>query len=549
MGIFDSWSSLAHAVAPRMMQRRDALTALRAEDITRLELRAKFAESAVAMAGMSGGWSWNGGWSGDKFSGALTYPSLWSKNHWELRRRARISYWDSVQARQLVGRLDDTVVNDGLILEATPAWDILNLQNMQDDQSRQAWTRDVETRFHLWARSKEPDATARMTLYQLMGQIFHTELIDGEIFAIFRYSPDTSRMNPLNIQLVNADLIQNPRKVPKDVRIEDGIELDPAGREIAYHVLDRKTGETKRIPKFGPKSRRVFMLHIGTPGIPGEVRAITPLAAIIHELQKITDYTIAEIESAIINATIAVWIKPGDVDSSNPLKDLIQPATSSDKTAAGDSRNTPPSDGFIAKPGLMIQNLKANEELESYDTKRPNVGYEKFVSAITKSLAASWGIPLGVLDMAFSNNYSASRGELLLFWNRVRVLRAALASDFLDPVYAGWLSEEVRFSRIMAPGFNIPIARAAWLNADWIGISPPAMDPLKEANAAATRIKEGLTTRAAEARIHNGSEFSENVERLKGENEALRDANAGDLEPFDGTSNIPTTDEREEEDE
>ena len=80
----------------------DNLKALRAEDITRLELRAKFAESAVAMAGMSSGWSWNGGWSGDKFTGALTYPSLWAKNHWELRRRARISYWDSVQARQLV---------------------------------------------------------------------------------------------------------------------------------------------------------------------------------------------------------------------------------------------------------------------------------------------------------------------------------------------------------------------------------------------------------------------------------------------------------------
>ena len=40
MGILNSWSSLARAVAPRMMQRRDALIALRAEDMTRLELRA-----------------------------------------------------------------------------------------------------------------------------------------------------------------------------------------------------------------------------------------------------------------------------------------------------------------------------------------------------------------------------------------------------------------------------------------------------------------------------------------------------------------------------
>ncbi len=500
------------------------------------------------MAAMSSGFG-IAGWAGDKFHGALTYPSLWSKNHWELRRRARISYWDSVQARQLVGRLDDTVVNTGLILEATPAWDILNLQNMQSDESRQDWTRDVETRFHLWARSKEADAAERMSLYQLQGQIFHTQLIDGEVFVIFRYSPDTRRLNPLNIQLVNADLIQSPRKIQEGKRIEDGIELDSSGREIAYHVLDRKTGATKRIPKFGPKSRRLFMLHIGKPAMPGEVRAITPLASIIHELQKITDYTVAEIESAIINATIAAWIEPSEAaDASNPFAGVTQKATSSDKVAAGDSRNTPPSDGFISKPGLMIQSLKAGEKLQSYDTKRPNAQFDTFVSAIKKGLGASWGIPLGVLDMAFTNNYSASRGELLLFWNRVSVLRADLSSDFLDPVYAGWLSEEVRFSRIAAPGFNIPIARAAWLNADWIGISLPAMDPLKEANAAAARIKQGLTTRTAEARIYNGSEFSENAERLKGENEALRDANAGDMEPFDGTADVPTTDEREEED-
>ena len=535
-----------------IQRRAQARRALRSEDMTRLELRAKFAESAVAMASMSSGWSWRGGWSGDKFSGALTYPSLWSNNHWELRRRARIAYWDSVQARQLVGRLDDTVVNDGLILEATPAWDILDPQKARSDETRQSWTRDVETRFHLWARSKEADATARLTLYQLQGLVFHTRMVDGEIFAIFRYSPDPTRMSPLNIQLVDADMIQSPRKIPEGVRIEDGIELDASGREIAYHVLEVKTGNTKRIPKFGPKSRRIFMLHIGTPGMPGEVRAITPLASIIHELQKITDYTVAEIESAIINATIAAWIEPSEAaDASDPFAGITQRGTSSDKTAAGDSRNTPPSDGFITKPGLMIQTLKAGEKLQSYDTKRPNAQFETFVGAIKKGLAASWGIPLGVLDMAFANNYSASRGELLLFWNRVRVHRAELASDFNDPVYATWLGEEVRVTRILAPGFNVPIIHAAWLNADWIGISPPAMDPLKEANAAAKRIKEGLTTRTAEARAWNGSEFSENAERLKGENEALRDANAGDVEesgPFGGVDST-TTDEREEEDE
>lgn len=307
--------------------------------------------------------------------------------------------------------------------------------------------------------------------------------------------------------------------------------MDAVGKELAYHVLDHKTGKTVRIPAVGPKSERVFMLHIGTPATVGQVRCISELAPIVHELQKITDYTVAEIESAIINATIAAWVEPSEAADASMLFGGVQDrGTSSEQTEAGDTRNTPPSRGYIEQPGLMIQNLKAGEKLQSYDTKRPNAGYEVFVNAVKKSLSASLGIPIGVLDMAFSSNYSASRGELLLFWNRVRRLRAELASDFLDLVYYSWLNEERRARRIDLPGWSVPVIRAAWLNCDWVGISPPAIDPLKEANAAKTRVSEGHSTRTYESRQYNGSEFSENAERLEDENQKLAQANAS-LQP------------------
>ena len=533
----DDWGAWGRRVIRRITapatRRREALAVIQREDLHRLELRSRLRESAVAMAG----WSWMGGvssgWTGDKFSGGLSYPSAWSLNHYELRRRARIAYWESVQARALIGRLTDNVINAGLVLDSTPSWVVIDEPGRISEAERQAWTRSIETRFHLWARSKEADATGRLTLYQLMGLVFHTRLKDGEALVIFRYSPSPGRMNPLSLQLVNVDQIQTPSETSllaavkgRGNRVEEGIELDPIGAEVAYFVADAQTGKSVRIPKYGPKSGRLFGLHVGAPGTPGEVRAISMLAPILHELQKITDYTVAEIEAAIINATIAAWVEPSaEVQSSQPFAGPVIAGSSEEAVAAGDDRVEPPSRGYIREPGLMVQNLKAGEKLQSYDTKRPNVNFDLFVKSWKSALSASTGIPVEVLDMSFNANYSASRASLILFWNVVERHRAELAADFLDPVYSGWLAEEIMSRRVDAPGWNVPVVRAAWLNCDWIGISKPNIDPKAEALASDLNIAAGRTTRARESRELNGSEFSENAARLVIENEELKKAN------------------------
>ncbi len=66
--------------------------------------------------------------------------------------------------------------------------------------------------------------------------------------------------------------------------------------------------------------------------------------------------------------------------------------------------------------------------------------------------------------------------------------------------------------------------RRAWLNCSWIGTNIPSIDPLKDAKKATERIKECLTTHEWESKAYNGSEFSENIERLKVENEQVAEA-------------------------
>lgn len=110
-------------------------------------------------------------------------------------------------------------------------------------------------------------------------------------------------------------------------------------------------------------------------------------------------------------------------------------------------------------------------------------------------------------------------------WKAFKMRRQWLTDDFCRPVYEIFMTEAVARGRISAPGFFAdPIRRKAYLGSEWIGPSQGQLDPVKEVTASQMMIAEGLTTRETEAIKLGGSEFSGNVDRLRVENEALKEA-------------------------
>lgn len=484
----------------------------------------------------SDSWHWRTGsrapqflFSGEKFRGSLLFPSLWDQDTDALRARSRKSYWDSVQARALVGRIADNTIGTGLQMEASPVWEIIGDKGTSEEKKHQI-VREIELRFDLWANSHEPDATDRKNFYELQDYEFINRLRDGETFIIIRYSGDTSRQSPISLQFIDPGQVYNPTDGPtikmiKDSGriVQDGIEIDVYGKEIAIYVYDWNLKKHSRIPIFGSNGRR-YVIHPMITDQIGARRGTPILASVVHELEKITDYTVAELEAAIINAILAVWIEPSQTARASDALAGIRTRDSGGRDSGGVDD---PKEASFDKPGLIVQTLRAGEKVQSFDTKRPNVNFGEFVKHITKHLSASLGVPLEVLEESFNANYSASRASLLLFWTKVEKWREETASQFLNHVYKAWFSEEVKSKRLHAPGYegSSPAIRAAWTNCEWLGINKPSIDPYKEANAVDVRIKGGLTTRERETLAFNGSDYRENVEKLRVENELLAEAN------------------------
>jgi capsid protein len=164
-----------------------------------------------------------------------------------------------------------------------------------------------------------------------------------------------------------------------------------------------------------------------------------------------------------------------------------------------------------------VLNLAAGETLEPFKKSSPNLVFPAFFNSIAEFVSASESMPLSVVKMLFGESYSASRGELQLFWLVVAYWRLEIAYDFLFPLYLLWLENEIARGNIICNGYSDSKLKQAWTRTAWIGSPIPQLDPNKQAEADKTYIELGATTLKRIAKDYNGSDAANNRAQLRRE--------------------------------
>jgi len=458
-----------------------------------------------------------------------------------LRQNARTTVQETPQAKAVVTRFVDTVVDCGLILDSQPMATILGL----DPEDARAWGEDVARRFHLWAVSKKCSVDEIDNFYQLQRLAGLQQIRDGEFFVRLHYSGRSDLSNPLQLQMIDADQIDGcgfTSTFGVQFR-DDGISRDKNGRETGYLVsFSDLDGNYKQIvvPAYGPKSKRRFMLHAFTREFAGQGRGLTRFSHMIQEFENITDYSSAEIKKAINQSQFTMFVEPSDTaDASSPLDNMVSEyagvasaAYGAYPTSSPDGETPVPFDELMRYvplpeatdrvPGSVgLFNLHAGETVKPFESTAPSQQFDSFVDSFTGHLAASVSMPIEVLLMKFGTSYSASRAALVLFWRVAQIQQMELAADFLDCVFEAWLSEEIARGSISAPGWQDPMLRQAWLKNTWIGAPMPSIDPLKAAKAEKEYAALGAKDLDTIAREVNGSDGRVNRAKLTKQYEEL----------------------------
>jgi capsid protein len=160
------------------------------------------------------------------------------------------------------------------------------------------------------------------------------------------------------------------------------------------------------------------------------------------------------------------------------------------------------------------------------ESKHPSGNYQSFLDAFTGMIGAALEVSPEILMKKFGQSFSASKGALNETWRAFTMRRKWFVNDFCQQVYELWFAEAVSKGRINAPGFfTDPLVRQAYTNATWVGPAQGCLNPQQEANAAVTRISNGLSTHEDECAAINGSDFEDNVRTLANENGRLTEAN------------------------
>jgi len=329
------------------------------------------------------------------------------------------------------------------------------------------------------------DFEGRNTIYGLQALAMETVARDGEVLLVrYKRKAADGLALPFQIRVMEVDYL-NPwidagkmvGKVPQKHYISQGIEYDPDGRRVAYHLYREHPGslfagfnqDTVRIPAED-------VIHLYRVDRPGQSRGVPWGASVIMSLWDLGDYEDAELLRQKIAACFAVFW----VDNESRTKLASDPdAMASDTGLSVD----------MLEPGMQ-QRLPPGVDVK-FATPPTTQGFETYMRANIRKVAIGFGVPYEALAGDLSQvNFSSGRMGWLEFQRNIEQWQWSMLIPHMCETVGRWFLE--------AAEFRVPGAMKAKLK----HTEPrrEMIDPTKEIPAARDAIRAGLASRSGELR-------------------------------------------------
>ena len=327
----------------------------------------------------------------------------------------------------------------------------------------------------LQAWAKRPEVTWMHDWPSVQRLLARTWLRDGEAFAqeLRGFVPflEHGSAVPFSLELLEPDLVPLDLDDPAR-RIQQGVERNAWGRALAFHVYKQNPGDAG---VFMPDTKRVsadLIRHVRTIDRIGQVRGVSILASTFTRLEDLKDYEESERIAAKIAASMAAVIIKGDPT-------LYEPGTPG---AAGDRR-------MRFQPGMIFDDLRPGESVQSIDSKRPNPNLESYRDGQLRAIAAPMRISFSSLAKNYNGTYSAQRQELVEQYGAYGVLAYEFVAQMVRPVYERFVAMAVVSGELILPrGMTL----AGALGADYLPPAMPWIDPRREIDAITATVRAGV---------------------------------------------------------
>jgi capsid protein len=400
----------------------------------------------------------------------------------KMRIRARYEHDNNCYCSGMVSTLSKDVVG-----AVAP-----KLQLMSDNRDFNSF---VEDEWRKWSENRTVNLTHKLKLLD------STKIVEGEGFLAFQSDDQTERETKysINPQVLSSSRVTDPHAFQNkfnfegDIYNDDGVLISlKSGRPEGYvvsNVASEVYGSVSILNVGNFVSSR-YMHQWFIPTRPHQFRGISEIQAALTKFSNLRRYSLATIMAAEFAACLA-----GVMKTSQQLQD--GPAAVKDYSKIELVRN-------------MLISLPDGWEAQQFEPKQPIAGYADFINTELREIGRLLDIPRGVmLGDSSAYNYSSARMDYQGYDDRIEYIRSQLNIIILDPLFREWYLEFLMVnlsnpnpiiqslirSNIQYDENGLPfIPRHTWQYT-----KRQSIDPGKDADAAITRMKSGLSNLAIEA--------------------------------------------------
>lgn len=298
---------------------------------------------------------------------------------------------------------------------------------------------------------------------------------DGEAFAVL-YSNENRGDSFPKLDLMPIDAERVAGDYGSDDQTIDGIKLDQYGNPVSYRVLTNHPGSLSS-DDWGANittadtEARIYpassIIHWYRRTLPEQHRGAPEIAAALNLFALLRRYTIAVVDAAETAADIAAFltVEP-DIGA---MERLIPQAMEGLDIRRNQIMTLP--------EGTNIQQLRAEQ---------PTTTYGDFKRELLGEIGRSLQIPVNLISGNSSGyNYASGRLDHQEFQKAIRLQQTQASITVMNPIFRAWFAEWALA--------NEPSLRDVYVPIEWYWDGFEHVDPVKEAQAQALRLANGVT--------------------------------------------------------
>jgi lambda family phage portal protein len=378
----------------------------------------------------------------------------------KLRERARLEFDNGGNCKGAIETVAHHLVGTGPRLQLT----------LPDDAPADAAAL-IERKFRDWCDDPAVNFADKLRV------MVESELRDGESFAVFVNNEAVEGPVKFDFRVVETEQIATPDLFQRDANAVDGIEFDASGNPVRYHLLKRHPGDTGWWTGLADYDRvpAAQVIHWFRPYRAGQARGIpriTPGLSLLAQIRGYTSSTLAAARlAAVLSGSVETTLSPEDGPTAVEAYDEV-----------------PQPDGsFLTMPAGWKMNFHKPEQPTSLHRDFKDTNLTEFGRAIHLPRNKVTGDSSGY-------NFSSARMDDMDAKGAIRIERNRLGVRVTDRIYKAWLDEALNVRGYFPDEIVAtlpPVEAWTWT---WQYDAFPAIDPVAEAQADETNLKNGLVT-------------------------------------------------------